>query len=171
MPGAGHSQLGDSLATTFPSMYGADAGAHGLSELTNTEVADVYSRIFRREKKEAVQLGLDGPVRTDAQTFATALAVCVTNFTLAGNTVTDHGFLITANGVGNPAFNAGDNGEVFGVSDGSDVTVPDLLLATDDRAVDGVLYDSGGEADDDRETLFRTLANNVFSNINEQGDT
>ena len=170
MSGAGHSQLGDSLATTFPSMYGADAGAHGLSQLTNTEVADFYSGLFRCEKKETVQLGLGGPVRTDAQVFAAALAVYVTNSILAGNTVTDYGFLITANGVGNSTFNVGDNGAVFGVSDGSEVAVLDLLLATDGRAVDGVLYDFDGEPDDDRETLFRTLANDVFSNINEQGD-
>ena len=50
--------------------------------------------------------------------------------------------------------------------------VLDLLFATNDRSVDGRLYDMDGDGDanDDWETLLRTLANDVYSAINEQGN-
>jgi hypothetical protein len=58
------------------------------------------------------------------------------------------------------------------VEDDSDVTILDLLLATNNYSINGVLYDldGDGDADDDLETLFRTMANDVFSAINELGD-
>ncbi|MGD9854406.1 MAG: hypothetical protein AB7U20_05580 [Planctomycetaceae bacterium] len=153
-------------------MYGADAGASNLSGKTNAEVADFYSDLFRRKQKEAVQLGLGGPVKTDAQVFATALAVYVTNSTLAGNTAASYGFLVTEHGVGISTFNVGDSGKAFDVADYSTVSVLDLLLATNAKSHLGLLYDldGDGDADDSLETLFRTLANDVYSAINEQGD-
>jgi hypothetical protein len=51
----------------------------------------------------------------------------------------------------------------------------DLLLATDRMSLDGLLYDDAdgdGEGDgtiDDWEQLLRTLANDVYSAINEWG--
>jgi hypothetical protein len=49
-----------------------------------------------------------------------------------------------------------------------------LLLAVNDRSSEGVLYDlnTDGDTQDDEifETLFRTMANDVFTGINEQGD-
>ncbi|MHC4462304.1 MAG: hypothetical protein ACYS9C_02500 [Planctomycetota bacterium] len=58
------------------------------------------------------------------------------------------------------------------MEDDSDVTILDLLLATNNYSINGVLYDldGDGDADDDLETLFRTMANDVFSAINELGD-
>lgn len=170
--GAASTQLGDWLAATLPNMYGSGAGANDLTGASNSDVADFYSDLFRRKKKEAVQLGLSGPVKTDAQVFATALAVYVTNSTLADNTAAGYGFLVTANGVGTSSFNVGDNGDAFDVADDSDVTILDLLLATNDKSFNGILYDLGGDgdADDSLETLLRSMANSVYSCINEQGD-
>jgi hypothetical protein len=64
-----------------------------------------------------------------------------------------------------------DSGEAFGVADNSLLTVLDLLFATNGNSIDGVLYDmdGDGDADDDWETVLRTLANDVFSAINESG--
>ena len=72
---------------------------------------------------------------------------------------------------GTSTFNVGDGGEAFGVDDYSAMAIMDLLLATNDRSRNGVLYDmdGDGDADDDWETLLRTLANDVYSAINEQG--
>ncbi len=104
--------------------------------------------------------------------MAVALATYVTNQTLASTTAESFGFLVTADGVGVSTFNVGDAGEVFDVADDTDLAVLDLLLATNYRSVNGVLYDvdGDGDADDDWESLLRTLANDVYSSINEQGD-
>jgi hypothetical protein len=46
------------------------------------------------------------------------------------------------------------------------------LFATNNKSWNGVLYDldHDGDADDDWETTLRTLANDVYSAINEAGD-
>jgi hypothetical protein len=54
----------------------------------------------------------------------------------------------------------------------SSLAVLDLLYATDDNSQDGVLYgmDDAPDADDDWEAVLRTLANDVYSAINEAGE-
>ena len=83
-----------------------------------------------------------------------------------------YGFLVTEHGVGVSTFNVGDSGEAFNVADNADVAVLDLLFATNSNSLNGVLYDldSDGDADDELESLYRELANEVYSSINEQGD-
>lgn len=102
--------------------------------------------------------------------LATALAVYVTNETLAGTTASSFGFQVTASGVGAATFNVGSSGAAFGVADGTVLSVLDILLATDERSTDGLLYDTdGSETIDDFERFLRTLANEVYSAINEAG--
>jgi hypothetical protein len=174
--GGSSTQLSAWLSTTFVNMYGDDGvgatNANDLTGMTNAQVADFYSDLFRRTKKEAEQLGLAGPVKMDAQVMAVALATYVTNQTLAGTTAQSFGFLVTEHGVGTSTFNVGNSGEAFGVVDNSLLAVLDLLFATDENSQDGVLYDmdGDGDADDDWETTLRTLANDVYSAINEAGD-
>jgi hypothetical protein len=59
-------------------------------------------------------------------------------------------------------------GEAFDVAVNS-LPVLDLLFATNDNSQNGVLYDldADGDADDNWETTLRTLANDVYSAINE----
>jgi hypothetical protein len=80
--------------------------------------------------------------------------------------------MVTEYGLGISTFNVGFNGDAFGVEDNSDVTILDLLLAINNHSMNGILYDRDGDgyAIDDLEILFRTMANDVFSAINEQGD-
>jgi hypothetical protein len=169
--GSNSTQLGNWLAATFVNTYGTHAGANDLSGMTNGQVADFYSDLFRRKKKEAVELGLGGPVKMDAQVMAVALATYVTNQTLAGSTATSFGFQVTENGVGTSTFNVGGSGEAFNVADHTVMAVLDLLFATNQNSRDGVLYDmdGDGDADDNWETTLRTLANDVYSAINESG--
>jgi len=174
--GPSSTQLSTWLSTTFVNMYGDDGAGptnpNDLTGKTNTEVADFYSDLFRRKKKEAMQLGLGGPTKMDVQVMATAFSVYVTNLTLAGTTAQSYGFLVTENGLGVSTFNVGTNGQAFDVANNSNVTVLDLLFASNDHAFNGVLYDADadGDADDDLETLLRTFANDVFSAINQAGD-
>lgn len=170
--GATSTQLANWLAATLPNMYGASAGASNLTGMTNAQVWNFYNSLFRRKQQEARALGLGGAVKTDAQIFATALAVYVTNLSLAGSAAASYGFTVTANGLGTSTINVGSAGQAFGVANGSTISVMDLLLAVNEQSDNGVLYDldNDGDANDSLESLLRTLANNVFSTVNEQGD-
>jgi hypothetical protein len=72
-----------------------------------------------------------------------------------------YGFTVSGDGVGTATVNVGGNGNAFGVSNNTTLTVMDLLLATNDQAVDGVLYNGFG--------IGRAEANNVYSAVNEAG--
>jgi hypothetical protein len=162
-------QLGNWLAATFPNMYGASAGANNLAGKTNAQVAAFYKMLFARTAQTAAG---GGPPKVDAQVLATALAVYVTTQSLAGTTAEAYGFEVTATGLGARTFNVGTRGAAFGVADHSNVTVLDLLLAVNARSANGLLYDldGDGDADDGLETSYRTMANDLFSAINEAGD-
>jgi hypothetical protein len=78
---------------------------------------------------------------------------------------------VTATGVGTQSFNVEGNGAAFGVADDSSCAVIDLLLAVNARSHSGLLYDQDGDGQlDSLEAGLRTLANAVFSDINEAGD-
>jgi|GEM_PF-784617 len=156
-------QLGNWLAGRFPNMYGA------LVNLTNAQVAAYYKSLFVRTASTAAG---GGPAKMDAQVMATALAVYVTNQTLAGTTATAYGFLVTGSGVGTRTINVGTSGAAFGVANYTSVTVLDLLLAANSRSRNGLLFDldGDGDANDLLETTYRIMANDVFSAINEAGD-
>jgi hypothetical protein len=84
--------------------------------------------------------------------------------------VESYGLDVTAGGVGSNSFNVGAGGEAFDVADNTQMQIIDLLLATDAWSTDGLLYDKDGNGKiDDSEALLRTLANDVYSAINEQG--
>jgi len=153
-------------------MFGASAGASDLTGMTNAQVAAFYSELFSRQRKEAAALGLGGPLKLEAQVMAVAFAVYVTNATLAGTTAAAYGFVVTDTGVGTATFDVASSGAAFGVANGTRMTVLDLLLAVDARSRNGVLYDldGDGDANDCREARLRTMANVVFTAINEQGD-
>ncbi len=118
--------------------------------------------------------GTDDPVPqftvklNDIFPVAGALETFTVGITLAGTTASSFGFLVTQSGVGAATFNVGD---AFGVANGSQVAILDLLFATNDRSTNGVLYDldCDGDANDDWETLLCTLANDVYSAANEAG--
>jgi hypothetical protein len=167
--GPSSTQLGDWLAATLPNMYGS--GDNDLAGKTNAEVADVYVELFRRKKREAVQAGLGGPAKLELQVLATALSVYVTNETLAGTVAADYGFVVTEHGLGISTYDVGDSGEAFGVADDTEMTVLEILLATDEMSSNGVLYDGDddGDANDGTETLRRREAFRVYAGINSQG--
>ena len=59
----------------------------------------------------------------------------------------------------------------FGVADNSDLQVLDLLLIADSQSDEGVLFDINNDGvliGDASEALFREMANEVFTGINEQ---
>ena len=148
-------QLGNWLAVTFPNIYSATAGANNLAGMTNAKIALHYRSVFKAKKNA-------GPKKVDSQVMATVLAVYVTNSTLAGTTAAQYGFLVTEGGLGTATFSIGDAGAAFGVENNTLMTILDMLLATNEQAVNGDLY--GLDA------ILRQLANDVYSSINEAGD-
>ena len=162
-------QLGNWLSATFPNMYGVNAGANNLAGMNNAEVSQFYKDLFRRNKKTATG---GGPPKMDAQVMAVALATYATNENLAGTTAESYGFVVTENGVGTTSFDIGNHGFAFNVADNTTISILDILLATNDRTTNGLLYDldGDGDADDSFETLLRTMANDVYNAINEQGE-
>jgi hypothetical protein len=149
-------QLGNWLAAAFPNLYGSLAG------MTNAQVAAYYKTLFART---------GGPApKADAQVMATALAVYVTNSTLAGTTATAYGFTVTDTGVGMKTYNVGSSGAAFGVANNASVSVLDLLLAVNARTKQGAaIFDLTGNGLDTTEIGYRVMANDVFSAINGLG--
>lgn len=166
--GPSSTQLGTWLAQTLPNMYGSTAGANNLTGKTNSQLATLFVSLFKRTNST------NGPPKLDAQVLATAFAVYVTNETLAGQTAVAYGFQVTANGLGAATFDVGDaNRAAFGLAPTAStvMTVLDLLLATNAKTRNGVLYDADGSgAISSPEKSLREMANSVFAAINEQGD-
>ncbi len=139
--------------------------------------ADV-ARFFNDQLFKQVGKKSNGPAKVDAQFMAVALATYFTSSNLAGDVASDFGFNVTDTGIGTKIVNVGDNGAAFDVANNTDLTIMQLLLATDSLTdiPDGVsgfasIYDRNGDGViDDEEALLRSMANSVYAGINEQGD-
>jgi len=142
----GETSLGNWLAATFPNIYGCLAGK------TNCQVAEYYTKVFKTCKSP----------KLDAQVLATALAVYVTNQTLAGDVAEKYGFEISLAGTGGLCWNVGCKGGAFGVPNNTTLTILELLKKVNEQSANGVLY--GGNKE------LRDSANYVFTAINETGD-
>jgi hypothetical protein len=165
--GPGSTQLGNWLAQTFPHLYGAAAGADNLAGKSNTEVANFMIALFNQTAHSAPP----GPPKLDAQVLAVALAVYVTNENLAGTTAAAYGFQVSAQGVGAATFNVGGNGAAFGVANNTTLTVLQILQATDAQTPNGLLYDLDSSATiSPLERALRTMADQIYTAINQQGD-
>jgi hypothetical protein len=145
-------QLADWLAATLPHMFGIYAGSNDLTGKSNAYVAGLFQQDF-----------LVKGIKLDAQVLATALSVYATNATLDSTGVAaQYHFTVSGDGVGTATVNVGSNGDAFGVANNTALTVMDLLLATDDQAVNGVLYNGN--------TTRRKGANDVYSALSQAGD-
>ncbi len=90
----------------------------------------------------------------------------------------DFGFKVTDTGIGTKIVNVGTSGAAFGVADGTDLTIMQMLLATDSLtdqpAADlgfASIYDKNGDGIiDAQEAALRSMANQIYTGINEQGD-
>ncbi len=107
--------LGDWLASNFPYLWGAGAGANNLTGQPNSTVA---SRFLALKKKKS---------KVDAQILTTALAVYVTDSDLAGDIGTAFGFNVSADGLGAIKYNVGAYGAAIGLLNDTQYTVFELL--------------------------------------------
>jgi hypothetical protein len=139
-------ELGDWLAATFVNMYGANSG-NDLAGQSNAYVAALFQPDF-----------LESGPKVDAQVLATALAVNATNATLDNTAVAaQYGFVVSGDGVGAATWRVGSNGDAFGVANNHTMTVTGLLLATDDQAINGLLYNGNAAKRSEANAVYRGL--------------
>lgn len=136
--------LGNWLASTFPYLWGAGAGAGDLTGQPNSNVASVFLALKAKKSK------------TDAQLLATALTVYVTDSDLAGDTGTAFGFNVSEDGLGGIQYNVGGLGSAIGLENDQPYTVLALLLQANLQKQAGA-FDAGA---------FTAL----FGAINDSGD-
>jgi hypothetical protein len=95
--------------------------------------------------------------------LATALAVYVTDPNLDPTAAARaYGFTVGGNGLCTATYNVGSIGAAYGVANNITLTVMDLLLAADQQAVNGLLYNGNA--------TLRKQANDVFGAINDAGN-
>jgi hypothetical protein len=165
----GGTALADWLTSSFSNVFGNTlAGASG------SDVASFYrEQLFKQVGKKSA-----GPAKVDAQFMAVALATYFTSSYMAGQVAVAYGFNVTQSGIGTKIVNVGTNGAAFGVANGTDLTILQLLLATNDltdqpdlRAGFAEIYDTNGDGViSSFEASLRTMANAIYSGINEAGD-
>ena len=120
---AGRAGLADWLTASFGNVVGDTfVGADGAA------VAAFFSDQLLRQKGTKVA----GPAKVDAQFMAVALATYFTSSNLAGNVAADYGFSVTDTGIGAKVVDVGENGAAFNVVNNTDLTILQLLQATDE---------------------------------------
>lgn len=169
---AGGVALANWLSTSFGNVFGS---AFAGDNATGGAVASFYrDQLFRQKSKKGA-----GPAKVDCQFMATALATFFTKRSLAGDIAADYGFNVTDTGVGMKVVDVGEYGDAFGVAHGTQLTVMELLLATnamtdvpDNLSGAAYIYDLDGDGTiDEYEASLRRLANNVYALINGLGGT
>jgi uncharacterized delta-60 repeat protein len=164
----GGTQLADWLTANFSNIFG-----NSLVGASGADVATFYrEQLFKQQGKKSA-----GPAKVDAQFMAVALATYFTSSTLAGQAAAAFGFNVTDTGIGTKIVNVGTKGAAFGVANGTDLTIMQLLLATnsltdqpDSAAGFAAIYDADGNGViSTAEANLRTLANDVYGGINEAG--
>lgn len=143
--GSNSTQLGNWLATNFPNLYS------GFKGKSNSYIANAFSNDFNQTGQ-----------KLSAQVLGCALAVYVTNSSLAGNVAASYGFNVGSNGTGALTINIGSSGAAFGYPNNSTITILQALQGTNAQSSGGTLY--GGN------TTLSDLANTIFDAINQGGD-
>ncbi len=114
--GSTATKLGNWLATNYPFLFGPSS-ANNCAGLTNAQVAALFQKLFK----------VSGD-KVDAQIMANALAVYVTNSTLAGgNYAAGYGFNVSTTGTGAKTYNVGSLGTALGLTNNTSYTISQLL--------------------------------------------
>ena len=103
------------------------------------------------------QFDLSGP-KVEAQVLAAALDVYATTACLGGSAGTAYGFTVSATGLGARSYDVGSDGAAFGVANNTTLTVYALLLAVNQQAKNGVLYNGDAALRQEAADLFDALS-------------
>ena len=143
------SGLGNWLASTLPNVYGKSAGGNNLAGWSSAAIAAYFKQKFALADK------------LDAQLLAAAFNVYATSSSLGGSLARAYGFSVSTYGLATATWNVGADGAAFGVSNGSTLTVMQILNRANSQATSGVLY--GGNM------TRRKLALDALTGINNTG--
>jgi sugar lactone lactonase YvrE len=144
--GSSSTALGNWLAASFPTLYGASAGSNDLIGKSNAQVAAYFQTLFNL-----------GGSKVQAQVLAVALNLYATTSSLGGNAAAAYGFTVSVVGLGAYSYNVGSDGAAFGVANNSTLDVYQLLLAVNNKAVNGVLYNGNTSLQTQCATLLGAL--------------
>jgi|SRR5579862_2721321 len=136
--------LGNWLAATIPALYGLGS-PNNMTGKNDAAVAALFMQ----------QFGVSGQ-KTYAQILATALAVYVTDTSLAQNCGQKFGFNLSSAGVGGHTYNVGTDGAAVGLNNNTSYTLLALLKQVN--------------LDSPLSTAEFNAFNDIFSNINQDGD-
>ncbi|MCA9059546.1 MAG: hypothetical protein KDA85_13660, partial [Planctomycetaceae bacterium] len=162
---SGGTQLADWLTATFDHILG-----NALAGSSGADVAAFYkNELFKQKGAKS-----SGPAKVDAEFMAVALATFFTSRNLAGEIAVQYGFTVTDTGIATKIVNVGADGAAFGVNDDTNLTILQLLLATNEmtdvcnqQLGFAAIYDQDGNGViDATESALRTSAHRVFSSIN-----
>ncbi len=147
--------LGNWLGATFANLYGTTCGTNSMCGKKNSQVAAYFKTLYAAGSSKA----------TETQVFATALNIYASTMNLGGTAATTYGFAVTTAGLGAAQFNVLVNGGAFGVVNNTTMTVKNLLIGVNNKAINGVLYSGMSNA-----TTLKSQANSVLSDVNQYGD-
>jgi hypothetical protein len=156
--GSTATMLANWLATSFPNLFGAANPYTGssLAGFTNAQIASVYSNLWTPSGVTK---------NTYVQAFALALNCYATSASLGANATTaGFGFNTSPDGTCSRTFNVGSNGAAFGVSNGTTLTVFQVIAAANANfnPTTGLFY--GGDQ------VLTSDLNNVLADINSSAD-
>ncbi|MDF1840569.1 MAG: PKD domain-containing protein [Rubripirellula sp.] len=161
---AGGEDLAKWLSSSFSNIFG-DA----LEGKSDKQLVTFYRKHFFYHKSKKSK----GSGKLDARFMATAFNVYFTNRNLGGDLGEKYKFDVSETGLGVRIINVGCNGKAFGVADGTDMTVMQILLATNsltDQADEDKgftsIYDRNGDGKIDQdEAELRKMAKSVYRSI------
>jgi hypothetical protein len=145
--------LGNWLSTTFANIYGKNCGAFNMTAKTNSQVWQIFQTLVN-------QCGTSG--QCAAQVLVCAFNCYVTNSTLCSTVACNYGFTVCAGGSGNCMFNVWDYGQAAGAANNTVMSVMQIVLYCNTRAVNGSLYNGN--------TNLQSQADDLFTAINQAGD-
>jgi hypothetical protein len=145
--------LGNWLSSTFANIYGKNCGAFNMTAKTNSQVWQIFQTLVN-------QCGTSG--QCAAQVLVCAFNCYVTNSTLCGTVACNYGFTTCAGGAGNCMFNVWTYGQAAGTANYTVMSVMQIVLYCNTRAVNGSLYNGN--------TNLQDQADDLFTAINQAGD-
>jgi hypothetical protein len=148
------------LAATFPNLYGANAGPNNnLTGESNMQVATYSQTLFSQAAKATGTKTQVLAAQAAVDWLATALSVYATTASLGGNAgAAADGFSVSATGLGADSFSVGSDGAAFGVANNTTRNVYELLLAVNQQAVNGVLYNGDTTLQAEAADLFNLMS-------------
>ncbi|MBN2215760.1 MAG: hypothetical protein JW719_00150 [Pirellulales bacterium] len=166
-------EAGPALAQWLTDNFGNVTG----NELIGGDGSDVYAfYLLELVRHRSIWSLLTAKV--DMDFMALALATYFTTNDLGGSLGASYGFNATDTGIGTRIVNVGNSGEAFGVANDTDMTLMQLLLATNAMTdpsdnISGYthVYDLDGDGRVDLgEAYLRVLADSVFRRILRDGN-